>query len=723
MASNSGKMQTIFKITRISATILAAALGAAPAFAGQAAQPQPPADPTLRLKLPTVTVTAQKEPEDIQKLPVSVTAVTEDVIDQAGIRVVSDLGLYAPNVFFTEFTARKLSNPRFRGIGASPANPAITTFIDGVPQLNTNSSSYDLIDVSQVEFVRGPQSALFGRNTLGGLINVTSARPAFDRWRGTLSVPFGNFSAWDLRGGVSGPVIADKLSAGFSFDYGEREGYTVNDITGNDVDSRSAFTGKGQVLWIPNMNWEARVIVTGERARDGDYALNDLAALRENPFHTARDFEGHTDRDVFATTIQALRKGGPITLSSTTGFVNWKTQDVTDLDYSPFPAIVRDNTEEAFQFTQEVRLASSSARKLSGSAALDWQAGVFLFTQNFDQDAINQYGAGVLPGLPFPVVEHAPRSELDDFGLGVFGQGTVTFSDKFEVIGGARLDYENKNADLNSFFEALPFPPSVVVTEDSFSNVSPQLAAVYRFQPGSMFYGTFTGGFKAGGFNPASPPGAEAYDEEHSWNYEGGVKSTFANGRVGASAAFFYIDWNNLQLNVPNRSVPGQVYISNVGDAASTGFEFELNARAAEGIDVFGTFGYTHARFGSGTFSLGADVSDNEIPNTPDYTASMGVQFGRSLNQSMTVYGRGEVVFYGAFKYDDQNTQGQDAYSLANFRGGVRSKFLFAEAWIRNAFDTTYIPIAFGIGPLAPSGFLGENGAPRTFGLSAGVRF
>ncbi len=104
----------------------------------------------------------------------------------SGATIVSDL--FAPNVYFTEFTARKLSNPRFRGIGASPANPAVATYFDGVPQFNTNSSSIDLIDVGQVEFVRGPQSALFGRNSIGGLINVTSARPSLSGWTGSLSV-------------------------------------------------------------------------------------------------------------------------------------------------------------------------------------------------------------------------------------------------------------------------------------------------------------------------------------------------------------------------------------------------------------------------------------------------------------------------------------------------------------------------------------------------------
>jgi hypothetical protein len=138
-------------------------------------------------------------------------------------------------------------------------------------------------------------------------------------------------------------------------------------------------------------------------------------------------------------------------------------------------------------------------------------------------------------------------------------------------------------------------------------------------------------------------------------------------------------------------------------------------------VDLFGSFGYTRARFGEGTSSNGIDVSDNVIPNTPDYTATLGAHLSRPVTSALSLYGRGEVVFYGAFKYDDANLAEQEAYSLANFRAGLESRYLFAEGWIRNAFDTTYIPVAFAFP--SQSGFLGESGRPRTFGVTAGVKF
>ena len=693
---------------------------AQPAPAGQ---PQPD-QPHGRITLPAVTVTAQKEPADVRTLPASVTALSASSLDQAGIAIVSDAAIYVPNTYFSEFTARKLTNPRFRGIGASPANPAITTFIDGVPQLNANSSNIELLDVGQLEFVRGPQSALFGRNTLGGLINVVTARPSLSGWNGSAVVPLGSESTREFRGRVSGP-IGDAVAVGLAIGHGERDGFTRNVVTGNDLDYRQATFGKGQLLWTPAANWEARVIVTAERARDGDYALNDLAALRANPFQAARDFEGRTDRDVFATTVLTRREGARLAFSTTTGFVRWKTQDLTDLDYTPVPLITRDNTERDGQFTQEVRLASAAAApvRLSDRAALKWQTGAFFFTQRYEQDAINNFAPFVLsPFIDFPVSQHSPQAELDDVGVGMYGQGTVTLSDRFDVSVGARVDHERKDALLSTFFAPVISAPAAVAAERNFTSVSPQAAVAYRFRPEQMLYASAGRGFKAGGFNPASPAGSEAYDEEHTWNLEGGLKTSWAAGRVSASASVFSIEWDDLQLNVPNVLAPGQFYISNVGGASSRGVEVELSARPHAAFDVFTAFGYTRARFGEGTVSSGADVSGNRIPNTPEYTATVGAQLTRTAGRA-TVYGRGEMVFYGAFEYDDANTARQEAYSLANFRGGVRAGVLIAEAWVRNAFDTQYIPVAFAYGPFAPSGFVGESGRPRTFGVSLGVTF
>jgi iron complex outermembrane receptor protein len=481
------------------------------------------------------------------------------------------------------------------------------------------------------------------------------------------------------------------------------------------------------VLWTPSSIWETRFIVSGERARDGDYALSDLGGLRTNEFEVARDFEGHTDRDILATTVLVRRAGSGLNLTSTTGIVRWQTQDVTDLDYTPAPLVRRDNAEESGQFTQELRVSSAANApiRLSDRVPLKWQAGVFAFVQSYEQDAVNAYSPFVLsPQLPLTVSQHSPEATLDDAGVGVFGQATVTFAERVDVTGGARMDYESKSASLRTFYSPAIAPERLVTPEESFSNVSPQMSVAVRLNPDRLVYAAMGRGFKAGGFNAASPVGSEAYGEEQTWNLEGGVKSTWANGRVTANAAVFRIDWDDLQLNLPDPVVPAQFYIANVGGAVSRGVEVELRARVQPGVDVFSAVGYTSARFSEDSVSSGVNVAGNRIPNTPEYTAMFGSQLSRSLGSDFTLFGGADLTFVGTFEYDDLNMAEQDAYSLANFRGGVRARRLMVEAWLRNAFDTYYVPVAFAFDPrLAPSGFLGESGAPRTFGITAGVTF
>ena len=709
-------MAVMFQRSPLVRTVAFTVAFALPALAG-AQSPQ--------VTLPTVTVTAQKEPADQQTLPVSVTALSFDWIRLGRITWISDAMLFAPNAVVTEFTARKLSNPRIRGIGASPANPAVTTYLDGVPVLNANASSIEFTGIEQVEIVRGPQSALFGRNALGGVINLASERPSLSGIRGEVAVPFGNFGSREVRGSVTAP-LGDRVAFAVSAGHAEREGFSVNRITGNGIDSRAADFGKAQLLVAPSARWETRVIVSGERSEDGDYALNDLGAVRANPFVVDRDFEGYTDRNIFNTTVMNRFEGNAISFTATTGFIGWDTEDQTDLDYSPLPLVTRRNVEEATQFTQEVRVASAANRRiaLSDAATLRWQAGVLVFTQEYDQEAVNSLAPFLLsPLLGIPVQQTSPRAALGDTGVGVYGQGTFTFRDAVDVTVGARLDHENKEATLETFFTPTIAPPSVVIAEETFSNISPQVAVAYRLASDRMLYASVARGFKAGGFNPASPLGNESYGEEHTWNVEGGLKTSWAEGRVLTNVAVFLTDWTDLQLNLPNPQVPAQFYVANVGSASSRGVELEVIARPRQGLDLFSSFGYNRARFGDDTTSSGVDVSGNAIPFTPDYTFAIGAQVTHDLTSRVALYGRGEWSASGAFHYDDTNLASQDAYSLANLRGGLRSGRVFAEAWVRNAFDTRYVPVAFAYPGLAPSGFVGEPGRPRTFGISAGVTF
>ncbi len=690
------------------------------ALVGLAQAQQPPHE--LPTRLPAITVIAEKVPAPAQSIPVSVTAVTGATIDDADVHSMKDAAVYAPNVFPNEFSVRHLSNPYFRGVGSSPNNPGVTTYLDGVPQLNANSSNIELLDLDQIEFVRGPQGALYGRNTVGGLINVTSRRPALDAWRAAVDTEYGNYNFRDERFALSGPVVTNQLGLSLAGGYSARDGYTRNALTGRFLDGREAFFGKLQLAWVPVERWEVRLIQTGERDRDGDYALGDLRFIREHPQHVEHAGDGHTQRDVVAPTLLVNHHGSAVDFAMITGLEWWRTRDFTELAYDgPYWLGTRDDSEKDFQFTQEFRLASAkdAPMTLGNDLQLKWLTGLFIFTQNYRQDAVNNFAPRVVSNIAVSV--YSPKSQLDDVGVGAYARTTLTVWENLNLILGVRGDYENKAANLATSSTA-PISPS-----KDYPAVSPQFGLDYRCAPGKSIYGTISRGFKAGGFNPIAPAGREAYGQESSWNYEVGNKTAWLDDRLTVNLAAFYINWSDLQLNLP---LGTQYYIANAGNADSKGVELEVNLRPVAGWDVFSGVGYTDARFLSGatTIQTGAygnnstvNVGGRHLIYTPEFTANAGSQYTWQICQAAVLYARAEIVVYGDYWYNPANTAAQTAYSLTNFRAGLRGHHWFAEGWVNNAFDTHYVPIAFEYP--GGSGFIGESGAPVTFGLRAGLNF
>lgn len=698
-----------------------------------------------------IIISAPKLSESLFKAPLSATVTTGKTIDEAGMQTLKDAAFYAPNTYFAEFSARKLSNPRFRGIGGYPS-PGATTYYDGVPQFHANTTSLTLLDVEQVDFIRGPQAALFGRNTPGGLMNVTSRRPSLDGWHGSLETTHGNYDLHDYRGSITGP-LAQGLGFSLAGGYQSRDGYTRNMRTGNDVDGRDAWFGKMQFLWEPTDDLEIRLIIAGERARDGDYGLNDLASLRANPRRTNRDVEGYTHRDVFMPTLQVTYHAPSFDVTSITSMVWWETNDVTDLDYgvgTPIAGLamnspsflMRNNSERQTTWTQEFRFSSPKDKPivLSPAATLSWQAGVFAFYQNYDQSIVQDraelffFGFTALPGNTT-----STRSQLRDMGFGTYFQTTLNLWEKLHITGGLRWDHENKDADLqtsNFNFSTSPPAPAVgAATNEQFSRsynqVTPQAAVSYDITPDMVTYFSFAGGYKAGGFNSASLAGNQIYDEERSWNYEIGFKGRALDKSLDYSLALFYTDYRNLQLNTPNPASPLTYDVTNAGNAVSKGIEIALNYRPVTGWDIFGSVAWQSVRFLSGsqdndgTVLGGAltNVGGNRVPFAPDYTAAIGTQFTFEIGGGWNAYARAEIQNIGFFNYDSVNSAGQDAYTLANFRLGVRNKTWFIEGFVNNAFDTEYIPMAISYPGIAPSGYVGESGTPLTFGVRTGLKF
>lgn len=665
-----------------------------------------------------IVVTARKWSEPLQAVPGAVTVQTADQLASAGAQDLRDAAPYVPNLTLGDFTVRRLTFPFMRGIGSGRNSPAVTTCIDGVPQLSYATANQELLDVERIEFLRGAQGALYGRNTLGGVISIVPRWPTNEP-SGQLTLSGGDHGLFDVRASAGGSLGQGAPAASLSGGYSTRDGFTKNDVTGNDIDKRESVFGRGQIVWPDQGPWLMSLSLTAERDRDGDYALGDLEALRARPYHVAHDYEGSTERDLAQPVFTLVGHGGAVELTSVTALQWWRAHDRTDLDASPLDLLRRDNLEEQTAWIEELRLSSPEDRPvaLCDAVAMRWLAGIFAFRSDYRQRAFTDYRPAAVPmmGLPFPYQQHED-AELGDTGVSLFGQTTFVFADRLELGLGLRHDYEHRSADLRSYADPLFMPATSSADSRDFNQTSPRATLGYHLTPDVLAYVETAKGYKSGGFNALNIPGHTSYDDETSWTYEAGVKTAWLRNRVIANVAVFRTDWDNLQMDIPT-GAPGVFYLDNAGKARSQGGELELTLRPLTGLDLFGGVGLLHSQLRPGSSTGGLDVSGNDLPFAPRTTWHAGAEYTQSLWRGLIGFVRLEGLGTGRYYYDAFNGASQGSYTLCNTRLGVTTGVWRLEGWIRNMFDEDYVPLAFP-SSLAPSGYVGEMGAPRTVGMS-----
>lgn len=672
-----------------------------------------------------VLVTARKWVELSRDVPQSLTVMPEGLLRDAGLRSMREASFLVPNLFINEFSSRRLSFPTIRGIGSGVGDPAVTTYIDGVPQLTINSTNLPLIDVERIEFLRGPQGTLYGRNSIGGLIHIITQRPDNTlRVRGGATL--GNYDLQEYEFSAGGPLVADELFFSLTGLHSSRDGYTRNAFTGNDVDDRDSLFGRGQILWTPSEQSEFRLSVYGEKSRDGGFVLSELNGLRRHPNRINQNFEGLAHRDLAGSSLTWNYYGESIDFVSITSFQDWSIFETADFDFTFIDAVRRRTRESQQYFTQEVRVSSAADANLAvgEDASLKWILGASLFASDSDRLARNNFRPGGI-GIFFPPEQVGIDTQFGDFedlGLAAFGQGTLTLGERLDLTAGLRFDFERKEATVNRTFETGGFTVLSTTTnlDRDFDEVVPRFSAAYRFADNVMVYGLAAMGFKAGGFNLSAPTGRLAFDQETSWTYEAGIKSTFLDERLAVNASIFHIDWDDLQLSLFDAMTGG--YIANAASATSRGFEVEVGLKPAEEWDLFAGLGFTDAEFDRFIDPFGADVSGRKLAFVPERTWNFGAQYSGRLCESATWFVRGEYTGVGTYYYDAGN-RAAEQFELANFRVGVRSRNVSVEGWVRNAFDQDYVLVAFQPSPFDPTAFVGESGAPQTFGITVNITF
>lgn len=654
-----------------------------------------------------VLISAPKIAGDLLKLPLSASVSDTEFLTSAMVRTIHEAVIYAPNTFMAESTSRRQSLPHVRGIGGSGFNPGVTTFIDGVPQFHASSSSLSLLDVAQIDLTRGPMGTIFGRNTPGGGVHITSNRPSLTTLGGEFQTTVGNYNLWDFRGSVTGPLIQDQLGFSLAGGLSERDGYTQNTLTGQDADHRSAHFGKAQFLWAPDERLEVRFIIAGESDRDGGPVFTDARTLRQRPRETRQDFSGYSTRDLIMPTLQVLYHADAFDFTSTTGYVGWETHESSDLDYSAVPLITQLNQEQMRTWTQEFRFSNPANElvTLNEELKLSWQAGLMLFLSDYRQEIQNNF-----PAVPIPY-PRSTQSELSQRGLGAFTQGSLIWKERLSLTAGLRWDYERTEVDSQTSDITFVSPARQVKAKQSLSQVTPQMAISYQLSPELTTYLSLASGYKAGGFNAIGPTD---YDEERSQSYELGFKGRALRNKLSFTAAAFYTDWQNVQIT--QHFSPSLSALQNAGKATSRGLETNLALRLNSRITFFGSVGWQDTDFSDTSRQDGLKIGGNQLPYAPDYSFTVGALMNHALSADLSLYARLDIQTMGSFNHDVQNTSVQDAYTLANFRMGLRQNAWFAEVFVNNAFNTEYVPIAL-------SNRVGESGVPLTFGLRAGIRF
>ncbi|MEO2163143.1 MAG: TonB-dependent receptor, partial [bacterium] len=476
--------------------------------------------------LGTTIVTARKIEEAIEDVPASVSALSSDDITKSGMRSISDAVGRIPNLHFTEFSARRLSFPYVRGIGSGLGEPSVATYVDGVPQLSVGSTNLPLLGMERIEFLRGPQGTLYGRNAMGGVIHMVGRQPDGQTEIGG-SVMRGSHSLQEVSSFYSGP-LGD--SAGFVFDgrVSRRDGYTTNDFTGELVDDRMAFSGRTQLALDLDDSSSLRFSLTGQKAEDGGFGLGELGSLRDNPHRINQDFEGETSRaSLQPSVVYAWAEGGR-SFTSISALTTMDVTETSDFDFSSIDGLRRRTEEEQDVFYQELRWSDERGFDVDKGEGMRLLVGL----SGFDSDATRSAANDFRPGM-FPPGMQGIDTNTGDFtnrGHSLFGQLGISPAPDWELTYGVRMDRESKKLDANHTFETGGF--TVLDTdasfEDEFSETTPMLSASYRPTDSSQVYAYAAKAFKAGGFNLTAPAGEEFFDPESSWTYEVGYKRSLS---------------------------------------------------------------------------------------------------------------------------------------------------------------------------------------------------
>ena len=590
-------------------------------------------------QLDEVRVTANKRDQELSRVDGSVSVRTAAELDRAEVKQVADLEKVFPglvirqrgNRTYSNFTVRGMSSPDFY-------NPTVQVYVDGVPQSDAFLTQ-ELMDVERVEFLRGPQGTLYGRNAYGGVINIVTRKPRENSVAGGITATNQTVGGQvNATGALNDAWFVDLSVLGF-----DDRGQITDPTTDKKVDTNTTWSGRAQVRYAPvGGPFDATFYVSRERMRSREeiYVLDSQIQQRLYPVGVPYPL---LVRDTLSSALTWNYAFGPFRFTSITSY-----QDV-DVDRWLFGS---HNPETSKTWSQEARITYNAGGPLTGIAGVYYQDTAFSRSQ--------------LTGV------HR-RNEVDSRSMAAFGEFSYALTDRLTATAGARISRDEADIRYRGLFS---FDNSA-----SFTGFTPKASLGYQLTEQVRIYGLVSRGYKAGGFNHAvsTLADSEPYRPENATNYEAGARAEFWGGRLLLSGAVYHIDSSDKQIYVG--VVPNMV-IRNVGEASSTGVELEATVRATDLLTVKGSMSYGVSRFDRFIDpDTHVDYSGNRGPYAPDLTLHVSAR--QVIPQT---WWEGELALTGAVHYysrtffDEANTLGQPAYATfdlgleAELRKGVMLK-------------------------------------------------
>jgi iron complex outermembrane receptor protein len=608
-----------------------------------------------------IVVTARRRDENAQDVPIALSVVSADALDKTGSFTLNQVQQLVPSLQVFSFNPRN-TNVNIRGLGSNVAltndglENGVGFYLDNVYYARPGQSQFDLVDLQQIEVLRGPQGTLFGKNTTAGAINITSKQPSFNpEFYGEVSG--GNYGYHQLRGSVSAPIVADKVAFRLSIADTHRDGFLTNLHDGSKAQDYDNFSVRGQLLVKPTDSLSIRIIgdyshqkqhyvlnipVDYFTAFDSGATIANNIALRAaragytllpaDPFARNGDSDGHYQAFMksYGASGQIDWDLGGVALTSITAYRWWDWDPANDGDSTGLPVLTKaQQANRQRQFSQEVRAAST------GKNTVDWVVGAYYFWQTVRGYGASAYGSAApnwfLPAANPTVADAALNgfeansySEPVTKSYAAFGQATWNITDALSFTGGLRFTHEDKTGvyrqfwvsgtDLSTLSAAdaaaatvirNQFNPQISFTigrkDDSLSGLA---TLGWKITPDVLVYGSYSRGNKSGGLNLTNIPAGTTADTvavvrpETVDNFELGFKSQFLDNSLTVNAAAFWTEVSDYQTAVTEiRDGPVLQYISNIPKVRSRGAEGDVTYAPNRWVSLTASASYVDATY------------------------------------------------------------------------------------------------------------------------------